>query len=84
MVLRPEIAEKGNRVFSVFVKVGVEYSLIHKVRFAADVEENPSQVVKSKRGEEEWIAAIAFSIVLPYARITSSRPGLALAIIVKP
>ena len=51
--VKTRFAEKSNRVFSVFVKVGVEYSLVHKVRIAADVEENPSQVVKSKRGEKE-------------------------------
>src|SRR6516225_2922698 len=49
--------EESDRIFGVFVKVRIEYSLIHKVRVAADVEENPSQIVKPEGGENERIAS---------------------------
>ena len=53
----PELREQGDRIFGIFVKVSVEYPLIHEIRVAADVEEDPSQVVKPERGENGRIAS---------------------------
>ena len=51
----PETGEQGNGIFGIFVKISVENPLIHEIRFATDVKEDPSQVVKSERGESERI-----------------------------
>src|SRR4029077_658341 len=44
------LLEESDGILGIFVEVGVEYSLIHEIRITADVEENPSQVVKPERG----------------------------------
>ena len=53
----PETSEQGNGIFGIFVKVSVENPLIYEIRFATDVKEDPSQVVKSERGESERIGS---------------------------
>src|SRR4029077_10976668 len=53
----PETGEQGNGIFGIFVKVSVENPLIHEIRFATDVKEDPSEVVKSERGESGRIAS---------------------------
>jgi hypothetical protein len=78
------LLKKHDRVFGIFVEVGVEYSLVHEVRVAADVEENPSQVMKPERRENERLTRYRVLDGFPQARIASSRPGLIFAIIVKP
>src|ERR1700722_972013 len=45
------LLEESDRVLGLFVEVGIEYALVHEVSVVADVEENPSQVVKLERGE---------------------------------
>ena len=52
----PETGEQGNGIFGIFVKVSVENPLIHEICFATDVKQDPSQVVKSERGESGRIA----------------------------
>ena len=49
--------EESDCVFGIFVEVSIEYPLVHEIRIAADVEEDPSQVVKPERGENERIAS---------------------------
>ena len=40
----------------IFIEVGIEYPLVHEIRVAADVEEDPSQVVELEWGENVRIA----------------------------
>src|SRR5215211_1883313 len=42
----PHTGEQRNGIFGVLVKVSVEEPLVHEIRFAADVKENPSQIVQ--------------------------------------
>src|SRR5215204_447273 len=80
----PHTGEQRNGIFGVLVKVSVEYPLIHEIRFAADVKENPSQIMQLEGARAEGLSAIAFSIFFPYSRIACSRPDLTFAMIVKP
>ena len=41
----------------IFIEVGIEYPLVHEIRVAADVEEDPSQVVELEWGENKRIAS---------------------------
>src|SRR5215813_7478086 len=41
--------EQGHCVFSVFVEVSVEDSLIHEVQSVADVEQHPTKIMKLQR-----------------------------------
>ena len=49
--------KESDCVFGVFIEVSIEYPLVHEIRVAADVEEDPSQVVESERGENKRIAS---------------------------
>src|SRR2546429_2207597 len=42
----PHTGEQRNGIFGVLVEVSVEEPLVHEIRFAADVKENPSQVMQ--------------------------------------
>ena len=53
----PVLFEESDCVFGIFVEVSIEYPLVHEIRVATDVEEDPSQVVKLERGENERIAS---------------------------
>src|SRR5262249_49383379 len=72
------LLEKSDCVFSIFVKVRIENSLIHKVRVAANIEENPSQVMKPERGQNEWIAGYRGLYSLPVGadRVFAARLDL--------
>jgi hypothetical protein len=45
--------KESDCIFCIFVKVSIEYALVHEIRIAADVEENPSQVVELERRENK-------------------------------
>ena len=74
----PGLLEESDGILGIFVKVRVEYSLIHEIRVAADVEENPSQVVKSERGENERIAGygVLYSFSVRADRFFAARLDL--------
>ena len=40
-------------VFGIFIEVSIEYPLVHEIRIAADVEEDPSQVVELEREQTD-------------------------------
>ena len=47
--------KESDCVFGVFIEVSIEYPLVHEIRVAADVEEDPSQVVELEWGENKRI-----------------------------
>ena len=55
-VSTPVCREERDGIFGIFVEVSIEYALVHEISIAADVEEDPSQVVKLERGENGRIA----------------------------
>src|SRR5437773_7536669 len=59
------LREEGDGILSVFVEVGVEDSLIHKVGLTFDVEEHPAQVVQLQHGESVGKAGNCFFDLLP-------------------
>src|ERR1700683_1297086 len=77
--------KESDCIFGIFIKVSIEYALVHEIRISTDLEKDPSQVVELERGENERIASYGafYFFFFPYARITSSHPALILAIIVK-
>src|ERR1700675_2714012 len=48
--------EERDRILGIFVEVSIEYTLVHEIGIAADVEENASQVVKPERGKNVRVA----------------------------
>ena len=52
----PRLVKECNGILGIFVKIGIENPLVYEIRFATDVEEDPSQIVKSERGENKRIA----------------------------
>jgi hypothetical protein len=76
--------EESDRVLGIFVEVSIEYALVHEIGIAADVEENPSQVVKLEGGKNERIARYGVLYRFSVGADLSSRPGLIFAMIVNP
>ena len=74
-----------NGIFGVFVEISVEDALIHKIGFAADIEEYPSQVMQLEVAREESdFLAIASQLSFRTRRIVSFSARLDLRNIVKP
>jgi hypothetical protein len=60
--------KESDCILGIFIKVSIEYALVHEICIAADVEEDPSQVVKLEWGENKRIAsnsALYFFAVRP-------------------
>src|SRR3984957_11828667 len=57
--------EESDCVFGILIEVGIEYPLVHEIRVAADVEEDPSQVVKLEWGENKRIASYSALYFFP-------------------
>src|SRR4051812_45826577 len=47
--------EKSDGIIGVFIKIGIEYALVHEILITADIEQDPLQVVEFQRCEEERI-----------------------------
>ena len=77
--------KQRDRVVGVLVEIRVEDALVHEIRFLADIEQHPLEVVQLQRRQE---SSGAFGSVLrsssAYARIAASRPGFTFAMIVNP
>ena len=50
--------KKSDCIFGIFIEVSIEYPLVHEIRIAADVEEDPSEVVELEWGENKRIASV--------------------------
>src|ERR1700722_238152 len=57
--------KESDCVFGVFIEVSIEYPLVHEIRVATDVEEDPSQVVKLEWGENKRIASYSVLYFFP-------------------
>jgi hypothetical protein len=51
------LLEESDCVLGIFVEVSIEYPLVHEIRVAADVEQDPSQIMEFEWSENERITS---------------------------
>src|SRR5437763_4833115 len=49
------LVEKRDGVLKILVEIGIEDALIHEVQTGADIEQDPTEIMKAQRREQVWV-----------------------------